>query len=629
MKLKRISSLIISLCLIVSLLATAVSAAAYGDLDSNGRITKDDAIYALFNSVFGNELYPTIQNIDFNKDGEKNSKDAIYLLYHSLYPEEYPLVDDSPQPFVYSVPLTTDNWDFDSGLDQSVVEYKSDGSAYIETGSIVGWSIPQVAIGKTVIVNVKGSSVGGFRMWLLSPGQATTSNIVYASELGFTSGDFDLTFPLTVEDHDGKGATYADAFCFKANSWNTQLDHLLIESITITYPVEEPEEEVDPSLKTKWVTAWGSAQLSAGNDHLPKNVSLSNNTVRMQIRPSISGDTVKFTFSNERGGSALTINAATVAHLNAPSLSTIDTSTLASLKFNGSSSVTIPAGATVTSDELAYSFDALDDLAITLYLGSVPSTVTSHTASRCSTWVSNGNGTATATLSGDTTTSWYFLSRCEVLATPNTGAIVCLGDSLTDGASITTNGFSRWTDELARQLNANGYDNYSVVNMGIGATSLMGSWGDAGQARFSRDVLNISGVKYLVILYGVNDIGYANSDISQNIINTYKNMITQAHAAGIKVYGCTITPFYNPNGNQGYYSELHEQIRLKVNEFIRSSDSGFDGYIDTAAAVANPSDTKAMQSQYVSVWGDWLHFNDAGYKFVGRTIYNEISKDLT
>ncbi len=164
--------------------------------------------------------------------------------------------------------------------------------------------------------------------------------------------------------------------------------------------------------------------------------------------------------------------------------------------------------------------------------------------------------------------------------------------------------------------------------MGIGATSLMG-WGTAGEARFNRDVLNVPGVKALVILYGVNDIGYAGSDISQNIINTYKNMIAQCHAKGIKVYGCTITPFYNPTGaQQGYYSELHEQIRLKVNEFILSPDSGFDGYIDTASAVANPSDAKQMQRQYVSVWNDWLHFNDTGYKFVGKTVYDKLKTAL-
>ncbi|MBQ8622873.1 MAG: hypothetical protein IJ424_00620 [Oscillospiraceae bacterium] len=598
-----------------------------GDLDLNGVVDNNDAIHLLYSTVFGEQDYPLNQPCDFTGDGVVDNQDAIYLLYHTIFGEdEYPLVpkepDEPEQPVTYTVPLTTANWDYDSGMDESIVKYNADGSVFIESGSIVGWSIPkQVEIGKTVTVTVKGSSVGGFRMWLLSPGQATSSNIVYASDLGFVSGDFEYTFTLTCEDRDNKGITYADAICFKASAWNTQLEQLLIESVEVTYPPEVVDNR-------NWIAAWGSAQLTAGNDHLPKNISLSNNTVRQQIRTTKAGRTARFVFSNESGNGPLTINAATVAHLVSPSSSKIDTSTLQNITFGGSTSVTIPAGQTITSDEIKYSFEALDDLAVTLYLGSVPSNVTSHTASRCTTWIAKGNGTASETISGETTTSWYFLSRVDVVASANAGTIVCLGDSLTDGASVTTNGFSRWPDELARQLNATGFSDYSVVNMGIGATPLMGAWGSSGEARFNRDVLNVPGVKALIILYGVNDIGYASSDISQNIINMYKNMIDRCHANGIEVYGCTITPFYKPTGSQDYYSELHEQIRLKVNEFIMSPDSGFDGYIDTASAVANPSDSKQMQKQYVSVWGDWLHFNDTGYKFVGKTVYDAIKSKL-
>ncbi len=620
----------ISLCTCITF---AEGEVIIGDVEGDGVVDNNDAIYLLYNTIFGDEDYPVNQPCDFTGDGLLDNEDAIYLLYHTIFGEdEYPLEGKEPdgdddvepaQPLIYPVPINSANWDRDSFLDESIVKYNPDGSAFIETGSIVGWSIPQVALGKTVNVTVKGSSVGGFRVWLLAPGQATASNQVHASNLGFAGGEFNLTFTLTAEDFDNRGISYADAICFKAASWNTQLDQLLIESVEVTYPPEIVDNR-------NWVAVWGSAQLQAGTDHLPKNISLSGNTVRQQIRMTKAGRTARFVFSNESGNGPLTINAATVAQLISPTSSQIDASTLANITFNGGSiSVTIPAGQTITSDEIKYSFEALDDLAVSLYLGSAPSNVTSHTASRCSTWVGKGDLTQSSTVSGDTTTSWYFLSRVDTILANNAGAIVCLGDSLTDGASVTTNGFSRWPDELARQLNADAdLNNYSVINMGIGATPLMG-WGSAGEARFSRDVLNVPGVKALVILYGVNDIGYAGNDISQNIINTYKNMIAQCHARGIKVYGCTITPFYNPTGaQQGYYSELHEQIRLKVNEFILSPDSGFDGYIDTASAVANPSDTKQMQKQYVSVWGDWLHFNDTGYKFVGKTVYDKLKTML-
>lgn len=531
----------------------------------------------------------------------------------------------------HKVSLTSDNWASDAFLDESFVKYNSDGSVYIETGTIVGWAIPEVKMGETVKVNVKGSSVGEFRMWLLAPGQATASNIMPAIELGNVGGDFDFTFELTAEDHDERNISAATSFCFKAPTWNSSLNKLTIKSIEITYLGNTNPEKVDdsvnkpksPSPDTIWLASWGSAQLQAGDDHLPKTVALKNNTVRMQIRPSVGGNKLRLEFSNECGKTSLVINKATLAKLIDPKKSDIDTSSLTSITFGGKSGITISAGKTVVSDEIDFSFASLDDLAVTLYLGDVPHSVTSHTASRCSTWVSKGDGTKSKSLSGDVTTSWYFLSRLEVLADKNAKAIVCMGDSLTDGASITTNGFARWTDELARQLNKNGYSDYSVINMGIGATSLMG-WGTAGEARFKRDVLDIEGVDSLIIFYGVNDIGYASSDVSQKIINTYKSMIKQCHDNGIKVYGMTITPFKG----SGYYSELHEKIRVKVNEFILSPDSGFDGYIDAASAVADPDDSEKMRKSYVSVWNDNLHFNDTGYKFVGKTVFEKLEQYL-
>ena len=142
------------------------------------------------------------------------------------------------------------------------------------------------------------------------------------------------------------------------------------------------------------------------------------------------------------------------------------------------------------------------------------------------------------------------------------------------------------------------------------------------KSRLQRDVLSLAGAKYCVLLYGINDIGGAQTDISSNIINEYKNIIEKCHGRGIKVFGCTITPM---KGN-AYYTDLHESIRLAVNEFVASPDSGFDGYIDLSSAVASADDPAKMDRQYVSVWNDYLHFNDNGYKFVGKTVYEHIKE---
>ncbi len=378
------------------------------------------------------------------------------------------------------------------------------------------------------------------------------------------------------------------------------------------------------SEKTKWVATWGTAMLTAAAEQTPTNPSLPNNTVRQQIRVSIGGEKLRLLISNEFGATDLKIESIKISKIKSVRSPEVDLDTEAALTVDGKTLFTVPAGKKVTTDVLDYEFDAREDLAITMKLGSVPSTLTCHTASRCSTWVVKGDHVSDNSYAGNQEmTAWYFIAELDTLAEEDSGAIVCLGDSLTDGASVSTNSFSRYTDELAKKLQKDPeLCHLSVVNRGIGATALYTYGNDSGRNRFQRDVLDTAGVKYLVILYGVNDIGGAQSDISTNIINEYKSMIKKAHDKGIKVYGCTLTPF---KGN-GYYSDLHEKIRLAVNKFVMSSDSGFDGYIDLSSAVASASDPAKMDSKYVSVWNDYLHFNDGGYKYIGDTVYNRLKE---
>ena len=397
---------------------------------------------------------------------------------------------------------------------------------------------------------------------------------------------------------------------------------------------ESKKQEVENTVKkTVWVETWGTAILTPTNEdeQIPKNPSLENSTLRQQIRVSMGGETLRLTISNEHGSTDLEIESITIAKLKDPKSSAIDTSTIKALTLDGNASFKVPSGKRITTDALEFEFDPLTDLAITMKLGKAPSTMTTlscHTASRCSTWVTSGNHVNDESLSGGKTmTAWYYICGLDTLAEPGSGAIVCLGDSLTDGASVTTNAFARYTDELARQLQADSkMKNLSVVNMGIGATALYIYGGDiAGSRRANRDVLKVPGVKYCVLLMGVNDIGAASSDISGNIISEYKSLIERCHKNGIKIYGCTITPF---KGN-GYYSTPHESIRKTVNNFIKSSASGFDGYIDLAAAVASADDEETMDKKYVSVWNDNLHFNDGGYKYVGKTVYEHLKEFIS
>lgn len=388
--------------------------------------------------------------------------------------------------------------------------------------------------------------------------------------------------------------------------------------------IAEPDEEAK-DMEDIWITTWGTAVMPPdGDDKIPSNPALENNTVRQQIRVSAGGYKVRLVLSNEHGPAELEIETMTLAKLLDPSKPDVDLDTLTTVTYGGKSSFSIPAGERITTDEIDFEFAALSDIAITMKLGSVPSTLTCHTASRCYTWTVAGDHSSDNDYgSFDRKTSWYFIAGLETLAPAGSATIVTLGDSLTDGASISDNSFARYSDQLARRLNEDAdLSNYGVAAMGIGGTSLytFGSQID-GNKRVERDVLNVAGVKYLVLMMGTNDIGYSWNDVSDGLIREYKTIIEKCHENGIKVVGMTIPP----NKGSGHYSVDKEKMRQKANEFILSKDSGFDLVIDIASEMASEDDPEKMAAKYVSTsWNDWLHFNEAGYNHIGDTVYENL-----
>lgn len=370
-----------------------------------------------------------------------------------------------------------------------------------------------------------------------------------------------------------------------------------------------------------WYASWASAQLAAGADVTPINPPLKESTVRQQIRATIGGEKIKLTLSNEYGDIPARIEAVHIAHLVTAGENAIDPSTDTAVTFGGAESIEIPAGETVVSDEIDFSFGALDDLAITIRCGKFAgSTPTSHTGARCTTWISSGDHVSDESFSAEETmTSWYFISELDVWAEAGTKTLVVFGDSITDGYGSTTNGFDRWSDELARQLKSDPETaSISVVNEGIGGNSVFGGIGTAAKDRFERDVLNIAGTRYVIVLIGINDIGYADEDITDAITEQYEVMIKSCHEKGIKIYAGTITPV---NGN-GYYSELHEKIRTQVNEWIVEKGK-FDGVIDFAGELCDSSDSSYLADEYSL---DDLHPNPAGYIRMGQLAYEKLKE---
>jgi lysophospholipase L1-like esterase len=294
------------------------------------------------------------------------------------------------------------------------------------------------------------------------------------------------------------------------------------------------------------------------------------------------------------------------------------------LTFNGKPSVKIPPGATMLSDAVLLNVPKLADLAISVYAPTDTGPATRHSMALRNAYVAPRNVTAQLELPGATTTNaWLFISRVDVAAPPAAGTIVAFGDSITDGATSTPETNRSWPSLLAERLAANpATANLSIVNHGIsGNRLLLDGTGTNALARFDRDVLATPGVKWLMILEGINDIGQAlrngappeNAITADDIIGAYKQMIERARAHGIKVIGCTLTPYVGA----GYASDAGEAVRSAVNTWIRTGGA-FDAVVDFDAATRDPANPKQFLRAYNN--SDNLHPNDAGYKAMADAV---------
>ena len=304
--------------------------------------------------------------------------------------------------------------------------------------------------------------------------------------------------------------------------------------------------------------------------------------------------------------------------------------------FAGQNTITIPAGAFAISDPVAMQVPAMADLVVSIFVPAQTVTAwTVHQLGSSTNYSAAGNQLdATAMTDSKTIGSWTLLKGIDVEAPENAGVIVTLGDSITDGAVSTRDGNARWPDVLAARLHANpATANIGVLNEGIsGNRVIRDGAGVSALARFDRDVLSQSGVKYIIFLEGINDIGVTNgpprpnaptpavSDpmTAKDLIWALNQLVERAHARGIKVYGATLTGF----GGAGYQSAAGEKIRLAENDWIRNGGA-VDGVIDFSKTTKDPSITDpSLPEKFLPAYdsGDHLHPNDAGYKAMGESI---------
>jgi lysophospholipase L1-like esterase len=348
-----------------------------------------------------------------------------------------------------------------------------------------------------------------------------------------------------------------------------------------------------------------------------------NQTLRQIVHTTVGGSRARVVFSNAFGSQPLAIGAAHVA-LRDKQAAIVPASDRP-LTFAGSQSATIPPGAALFSDPVNLPVPSLSDLAVDVYLpgdtvGSSP--LTFHNGARQTSYVSpDGNHVGAAEMPVQTTTtSWFFLTRVEVAAPSDTGAVALFGDSITDGFNSTPDTNNRWPDHFAQRFRgASGAVARGVLNLGIDGNQVLNDGaGVSALARFDRDVLVQSGVTHVVVLEGINDLGMRRNPrpTVEDLTFGHTQLITRAHARGLTIFGATLLP-YEGTIFPGYYSPEGDEVRQKFNEWLRTSKA-YDGVIDFDAVMRDPSHPARMLPEYDS--GDHLHPNDAGYAVMARSV---------
>jgi lysophospholipase L1-like esterase len=401
-----------------------------------------------------------------------------------------------------------------------------------------------------------------------------------------------------------------------------------------------------------WVGTWAAAPIAANNDrptpppaalaaptppavpatptsappaHPPAFVyGETDTTLREIVHVTLGGPILRVVFTNEFGTDPLTIAAAHVAISQGGSA--INLVSAAGLTFGGRTSVTIPPGALIASDPAAVKLPAGSDLAISLFLPAQPiAHLSVHIFADQTSYTAPGNVVGAQALDAPAEiSSWPFVKGVDVKVPASAAAIVAFGDSITDGAHSTRNANLRWPDDLFRRLHADPRTaSLAVLNEGIGGNRILHDvYGPSALARFDRDLLAQSGVRYVILMESINDIGHAYDPnparvydlvTAGDLIVGLSQLAERAHTHGIRVYAATLTPYVGA----GYSSPAGEQVRQAVNQWIRTTKL-VDAVLDFDKATQDPANPAVFSSSADS--GDHLHPNDAGYKSMADSI---------
>ncbi len=381
-----------------------------------------------------------------------------------------------------------------------------------------------------------------------------------------------------------------------------------------------------------WIVTWGASPSPQETDPAKiakAKLSFHNQTIREIVHTSAGGDLLRVRLSNVFGKDAVHIGAAHLA-LRAKE-SAIAPGSDQVLTFSGRPTITIPPNAIVVSDPVKLRVAPRSDLAVSLFVPEETMGAGIHYSAEQTSYLASGDQTASASLPGsDTVASWVFLADVDVLENGNSATLAAFGDSITDGARSTQDANNRWPDILAgRLLDRKNGPNIGVLNAGIGGNRVLHdaqgniAFGVSALARFDRDVLSQPGIRYVIVLEGINDLGHPGTSApasetvtAEDIEAGLQQLAERAHEHGIRVYGATLTPFEG-TVFPGYFSPEKEIKRKAINNWIRTTKV-FDGVVDFDRTIRDPQHPDRVLPAFDG--GDHLHPGDAGYTAMGRQI---------
>lgn len=415
------------------------------------------------------------------------------------------------------------------------------------------------------------------------------------------------------------------------NCWFRNVLVLGICSLSaITLPGQSALRETE-----HWVATWATAQelgpTTPDRPQLPPDVKMPDfsamrrqmpasqvpnrvekQTIRMIVHTSMAGKRLRLELSNAFGKGIVSIGSAHVAIRTAGS--SIDAGSDRRVTFSGSSTVDIGPGMVIVSDPVDLAFKAMSDLAVSLFIAKSEGTPTNHMPGLHTAYISAGDTTASLSMPESTTTTAYlWLRSVDVAASAGAFAIACLGDSITDGFGTTVDRDQAWPTLLAKRfIERKSGPRIAVVNEGIsGNQVLRDGAGVSALARFDRDILGEPGVRWIVLLEGINDINIHGQITGQgaltaeDLIKGYQQIIARAHMHNIKVVGATLTP------EEGVWlaGPVGEATRQKVNQWIRTAGE-FDAIVDFDAVLRDKEHPTRLREEFNP--GDHIHPNDRG-----------------